>query len=152
MEFAHWKWDSNISSPSVSSLNTYCYGGNVSALVEWSAILDSMGLNMSVWWPVDVYARDNGVSMEALLAKLKRLDSLFVPGGDGGLVFTPKDFFPAVEKMAALVRTYFPHASVWMSAQEYSQQNLTDFMALAADPSASGFLTGRACIGHAARM
>ena len=95
-----------------------------------------------------IYAYDNGKSMEALLQRLKRLDSLFVPGGDGGIVLSPVQFFPAVEKMAKLVRRYFPHASVWMSAQEYSHKNLTEFMALAADPAVSGFLTGLAYGPH----
>lgn len=149
VEFAHWKWGYSSNTGEHShSMNEYCYGGNVTALIEWSSIIDDMGMNMSVWWPVDVYAYDDGKSMEALVAKLKRLDSLFVPGGDGGIVLAPKEFFLAVEKMAALVHKYHPEASIWMSAQEYSKENLTEFMSLAADSLVSGFLTGLAYGPH----
>ena len=50
--------------------------------------------------------------------------------------------------MATLVRKYHPHASVWMSAQEYDKENLTEFMTLAADSSVSSFLTGVAYGPH----
>lgn len=77
-----------------------------------------------------------------MFKSMPRFDSLFVPGGDGGLVLAPAAMLAAVKNLTTLMRGYHPGASVWVSAQDYSSANLTAFMNVVAQPDVRQWLTG----------
>ena len=84
-------------------------------LWEASNWCDQLGIQVSMWFPN--FPGSDEAHWQTVFASLKRLDSLFVPGGDpGGL--KPTDLFDGVEKKAAFMRShYFPDATVWVSSQ-----------------------------------
>lgn len=84
-------------------------------LWEASNWCDQLDLQVSMWFPN--FPGSDEAHWQRVFASLKRLDSLFVPGGDpGGL--KPPDLFNGVEKKAAFLRSnFFPEASVWVSSQ-----------------------------------
>ena len=63
---------------------------------------------------------------EAFFKSCRRLDAVFLPGGDPGDNHT-KELMPYAEKMAALLRKYHPQATVWISLQRFSQADTDDF-------------------------
>lgn len=150
IEFAHWTWGAVSPSlpPSVwPPQNDACSGSSVDNLVAYSAVLQRLGLRMSLWWPMDLYTADAGRRFQQLLERLARLDSLFVPGGDGGLVLAPADMVDVVGNMTALARRHFAHCEAWLSAQEYSAANMTAFFAATAS-AAGHYITGLAYGPH----
>ncbi|MCA9781509.1 MAG: hypothetical protein KC800_32550, partial [Candidatus Eremiobacteraeota bacterium] len=84
-------------------------------LWEASDWCDQLDLQVSMWFPN--FPGSDQAHWEQIFSSLKRLDSLFVPGGDpGGLL--PADLFEGVERKAAFLRNnFFPDASVWVSSQ-----------------------------------
>eukprot|EP00051_Salpingoeca_urceolata_P023811 m.410128 g.410128 ORF g.410128 m.410128 type:complete len:906 (+) comp20157_c3_seq3:1801-4518(+) len=154
IEFAHFGWATGVLKASrvasavgveaeaSAATAATCSGSNTTELLAWVEYLDTIGLNVSLWWPMNLYTVDNGTKMDTLFADMKRLDSLFIPGGDGGLVLPPAEMLGVVAKMAGILRRHHPGATVWVSGQEYSQANLTALMALAGDREHKGFLSG----------
>jgi hypothetical protein len=103
-----------------------------------SAILQKYGLDCDLYYP-DIrpdYTKPEQAEaelkdFEALVRAMPRLDALYVPGGDPG--HTPPDvLFPLLEKQAAIVRRYHPHATVWLSAQGFDRARYETFYALMA--------------------
>lgn len=84
-------------------------------LWEASSWCDQLDLQVSMWFPN--FPGSDEAHWQTVFSSLKRLDSLFVPGGDpGGL--TPSDLFDGVERKAAFLRAnFFPDVSVWVSSQ-----------------------------------
>lgn len=98
---------------------------------------------MSAWYPLNLYLGEQGEEQTtAMLKTLPHFTSLFVPGGDGGVTLKPAAMIAKVANLTKLLRQFHPAASVWVSAQEYSAANLTDFMATIAQPDVRQWLTG----------
>jgi hypothetical protein len=69
------------------------------------------------------------VRFEDLVSKLRKVDSLFVPGGDPGHT-APDLLFPLVQRQAAILHRYHPRARVWISAQGFDRAAFERFYAL----------------------
>lgn len=109
--------------------------GDLNSLATFSKFLDSVAVNVSVWYPLNLYTDPGGVNATtAMLAAMPRFDSVFVPGGDGGEVLPAPQFLDVVSQLAALVRSYHPSATAWVSAQQYDQDNVTELMAAMETP------------------
>ena len=96
-------------------------------LVGISAILAKYGLNCDLYYPElrKDYSDPAAVgaelqAFEALIRRFPRIDSLHVPAGDPGRT-PPKLLFALVEKQAAILRRYHPHAAVWISSQGFDR-------------------------------
>ncbi|MCQ2481603.1 MAG: hypothetical protein MJ121_05755, partial [Clostridia bacterium] len=87
-------------------------------LVEASKMADEYDLNVSLWHPnYDNETHESAAKRRGeLYAKLKRLDYVFIPGGDPGEL--PADVFidRCIEVSKALKRVH-PEAQMWPSAQ-----------------------------------
>jgi len=85
---------------------------------------DRLDINISIWYPAFFKDYNDASMLEqaeehwaTIFGSLKRLNVLFVPGGDPG-GRPAKDFFEAVEKQAAFLRKHhFPQCEVWVSSQ-----------------------------------
>jgi len=88
---------------------------------EWCDLLD---VNVSMWYPAffkNYDDPDTSIKAEAhwneIFSSLKRLDVLFVPGGDPGGRAAP-EFFNVVERQSKFLRSrFFPACEVWVSSQ-----------------------------------
>jgi len=90
--------------------------------LKFAELCAKYDLDHWVWVPVDFLLpnpqkeADFLKEQEDFYKSCRRLDAVFVPGGDpGDNVF--KDLLPYVEKMAAVLRKYHPRATVWISLQ-----------------------------------
>lgn len=87
-------------------------------LVKACEMADDLDLNVSLWHPNYDNETDESAAKlrSALYKRLKRLDYLFIPGGDPGDL--PADIF--VNRVIAISRELkkiHPHAQMWPSAQ-----------------------------------
>ncbi len=87
-----------------------------------------------VWVPVQ-FEVPNLAKEAAFLKKqddfyrnCKRLDAVFVPGGDPGDNHA-KNLLPFLEKMAKTLATHHPKAKVWLSLQGFKKADVDDFYA-----------------------
>jgi len=103
-----------------------------------SDLIDQYGLDCSIWYPaMDKDYSDPATVNKAVaewgatFSKLRRVDALFVPGGDPGHT-SPQDLFHLLERVAVELHKYHPHAQIWVSPQAFSEEWLTQFYALVA--------------------
>jgi hypothetical protein len=101
-----------------------------------SRICAEYDLNVWIWYPaMDADYADPKTVEHALVEwaevfqRLPRIDAVFVPGGDPGHT-RPRVLFALLEKQAANVRRFHPNAQMWVSPQSFSQDWLTEFLAL----------------------
>jgi len=93
--------------------------------VAISRVCQKYGLDYWIWTPADFDLADAPKRVEALdtldalFAKMPRLDAIFVPGGDPGHN-APELVLPYLEDVATRVRKYHPNAKVWLSLQWFS--------------------------------
>ena len=88
---------------------------------EWCDLLD---VNVSMWYPAffknyddPETSRKAEAHWNEIFSSLKRLDVLFVPGGDPG-GRAAKELFNVVERQAKFLRErFFPRCEVWVSSQ-----------------------------------
>jgi hypothetical protein len=101
-----------------------------------STILQRYGLDCSIWYPamdkdysnpatVDRAVKEWGVVFQAL----PKVDAVFVPGGDPGHT-EPKYLFRLLEREAAELGRYHPHAQMWVSPQSFDAEWLEEFYQL----------------------
>ncbi len=85
--------------------------------------IHSYGLNVWLWLPPGGKAFDPNTAQqtlrrcEELFQRCKKIDAVFIPGGDPGDAH-PRVLLPWVEKMAALLRSTHPGAEVWISNED----------------------------------
>ncbi|MFO1000044.1 MAG: hypothetical protein U0936_06895 [Planctomycetaceae bacterium] len=96
-------------------------------MVEMSRRADEYGLDVWVWYPAmdEDYSKPETVEFalrewEEVYRQLPRIDAIFVPGGDPGHT-PPGPLMALLEKQAALLRKYHPHAQMWMSPQGFNK-------------------------------
>jgi hypothetical protein len=97
-------------------------------MVRLSQIIDSYGLDVWVWYPNlgRGFAREEKIAAELaerdeVFRRVKRIDHLFVPGGDPGNV-SPDELFPWLKRVATLLHKYHPRADIWVSPQGFEGQ------------------------------
>jgi len=91
------------------------------------------GLLVCMWVPNDepdiLTPSGRRAAMEKrrrLYESCKRIDQVFVPGGDPGNLH-PRDFMPLVAKHAALLKSIHPEATMWISHQNFRGEALDYF-------------------------
>ena len=92
-------------------------------MMRMSEIIDSYGLDVWIWYPnmgkgytSEKVIREELAEREEIFKKLKRIDVVFVPGGDPGHLH-PDVLFPWLERVATVLAKYHPNASIWVSPQ-----------------------------------
>ncbi|RKN80760.1 hypothetical protein [Ulvibacterium marinum] len=97
----------------------------IEMIAEQSRICDSYGVDVWMWYPnmgMD-YTHSDSLQVEIderhrVFKQVKRLDALFVPGGDPGDL-TPDNLFRWLDKVASVLHKYHPKAKVWVSPQVF---------------------------------
>jgi hypothetical protein len=90
-----------------------------------SAIIDSYGLDVWIWYPNmgkdygdEPTVRAELAEREEIFRRLKRIDHVFVPGGDPGDL-SMEALFPWLGRVAAVLHKYHPRAKIWVSPQGF---------------------------------
>ena len=74
---------------------------------------------------------------------MKQLHHVTMAGGDDGtVVLSPPQHMATGKAFAAALHAHHPQAKFWLSLQEYSAANFTEFMSLLREPSVSTWLAG----------
>ena len=105
-------------------------------LTEMSQICAIYDLDVWLWFPVMDPVDTDPSKTEPLLKewdevfrKMKRLDAVFVPGGDPGQI-PPKALFGFLEKAAEVLHKSHPKAAIWVSPQGFDASKMEEFLAL----------------------
>jgi hypothetical protein len=102
--------------------------------VKFAELCEKYDLDHWAWIPLELIlpspAKEAAflAKQEAFFKSCRRLDAVFLPGGDPGDNHT-KELIPYAERMAALLRKYHPKATVWISLQRFSQADTDEFFA-----------------------
>ncbi|HUX59504.1 MAG TPA: hypothetical protein VMV77_21200 [Bacteroidales bacterium] len=104
--------------------------------IKISKILEKYGLDSWIWCPLMYgdYSKSENFKKsleenEKLFSSLKKIDAVFVPGGDPGNV-PPKLLFDYLEKEAQILHKYHPTAEIWVSPQGFSVERMEEFLNL----------------------
>jgi hypothetical protein len=104
----------------------------IEMLIKQSEIIDSYGMDVWIWYPNMAKDYTNPATIreelqerEDIFKKLKRIDAVFVPGGDPGHLH-PGILFPWLDKVAVILNKYHPKAKIWVSPQ--SSRPTTDWL------------------------
>lgn len=115
-------------------------------MVEMSRLADELGLDVWVWYPAleKDYTTEPQIARAVaewtdVLAKLPRVDAVFVPGGDPGHT-EPGVMFNLLERQTAALTQRHPGATMWMSPQGFTSDWMETFYGLMAKQPA--WLTG----------
>ena len=94
-------------------------------MVRQSEIIDSYGMDVWIWYPnmgndytYRKSIREELQEREDIFGKLKRIDVVFVPGGDPGDLH-PDILFEWLKKVAKILNKYHPKAKIWVSPQAF---------------------------------
>ncbi len=83
-----------------------------------SEVCDELDVDVSVWHPT--YSKETTEEVRAKIydfyGAAKRVDVLFIPGGDPGDMM-PQDFFKRCELIKSTLNEIHPEAKLWISAQ-----------------------------------
>ena len=97
----------------------------IEMLIKQSEIIDSYGMDVWIWYPnmgkdyTDQESiREELHEREEIFRKLKRIDAVFVPGGDPGDLH-PDILFAWLDKVAKVLNKYHPKAKIWVSPQAF---------------------------------
>ena len=97
----------------------------IEMMVKQSGIIDSYGMDVWVWYPnmgrdytYPDSIREELQEREDIFRKLKRIDVVFVPGGDPGDLH-PDVLFAWLDKVAKILNKYHPTAKIWVSPQAF---------------------------------
>ena len=100
--------------------------------LKFAEMCDKYDLDHWIWVPVLVKLPEAAEEtafleqQEAYYRQVKRLDAIFVPGGDPG-DNKAHLLLPFLERMAALVTKYHPDAKIWLSLQHFKSDDV-DFL------------------------
>ena len=102
-------------------------------LAEVSQFLDDFDLLHYLWYPAMADDYSNMATQATELAEwaevfaaCKRLDAIFVPGGDPGHT-PPEVLFPFLERVSTVLHRHHPNAGIWLSPQGFSVDALHQF-------------------------
>jgi hypothetical protein len=101
--------------------------------VALTALLDAYDMDVWMWIPLESGAAQDSQrrasslrEREGLFAACKRIDHVFVPGGDPG--DTPaRILMPYLKDLAAVLRKHHPKAGLWVSPQGFERENRAHF-------------------------
>ena len=102
-----------------------------------SEVCDSMDLDVWIWYPNispgnwypasgndEEFLKPENVKLqlqerEEIFSSIRRIDHLFVPGGDPGAL-SSRDLFTFMEMQAGVLHKYHPNAKIWLSPQAFN--------------------------------
>ena len=94
-------------------------------IVKQAEIIDSYGMDVWIWYPNmgRNYSQPGTIEKELkerdeIFKQLKRIDVVFVPGGDPGDLH-PDILFPWLKRVAEVLNRYHPKAKIWVSPQAF---------------------------------
>jgi hypothetical protein len=97
----------------------------IEMMIKQSEIIDSYGMDVWIWYPNmgNDYTHPDSIreelkEREDIFRKLKRIDVVFVPGGDPGDLH-PDILFAWLSKVADVLNKYHPKAKIWVSPQAF---------------------------------
>jgi hypothetical protein len=97
----------------------------IEMMIKQSEIIDSYGMEVWIWYPNmgRDYTQPDSIREELqerddIFRKLKRIDVIFVPGGDPGDLH-PDVLFAWLGKVADVLNKYHPKAKIWVSPQAF---------------------------------
>jgi len=97
----------------------------IEMMIRQSEIIDSYGMDVWIWYPNmgQDYTTPQSIAAELqereeVFRKLKRIDAVFVPGGDPGDLH-PDILFDWLAKVAQVLHKYHPGAKIWVSPQAF---------------------------------
>jgi hypothetical protein len=94
-------------------------------MIKLSEIIDSYGLDVWIWYPnmfsEEEYKDESCLKREIeereeIFSKLRRIDVVFIPGGDPGSL-EANTLFEWSEKVYQILNKYHPNAKIWLSPQ-----------------------------------
>ena len=100
--------------------------------LKFAELCEKYDLDHWIWVPVLIHLPDEAKEVaflqeqEAYYKQIKRLDAIFVPGGDPG-DNKANVLIPHLERMAALATKYHPKAKIWLSLQHFKRDDV-DFL------------------------
>ena len=98
---------------------------------KFAELCDKYDLDHWIWVPVlinlpnEVKEVEFLRQQEAYYSKVKRLDAIFVPGGDPG-DNKANVLIPHLERMAKLATKYHPRVRIWLSLQYFKPDDIDD--------------------------
>lgn len=99
-------------------------------------ILDKYDIDAWIWFPLmfgDYTKIENEkkslAESKRIFSNLKRIDAVFIPGGDPGNVH-PKVLFSYLQKQTELLHEFHPDAEVWLSPQGFDKSWMDEFFDL----------------------
>jgi hypothetical protein len=106
-------------------------------MMAYQAIIaDHFDMDVWIWFPVMDPVDTSPSKAEPLLKewdvvfrKLKRLDAVFVPGGDPGHI-APKPLFAFLERAKEVLHRSHPKAQMWVSPQGFDAARVEEFLTL----------------------
>ena len=128
--------DANGSIAHTRLVNATLCEASVEGIVNFSRELHQIGMNVSFGQSLAVFTEHKSL-MERAWRLMPRVDSIFWPGGDGGSLV-----WSSVELAATTLRKYHPAAQIWVSAQEYNETQLEQFIHRLEQPATRRFLSG----------
>jgi hypothetical protein len=97
----------------------------IEMMIKQAEIIDSYGMDVWIWYPNmgNDYTHPESIQEELqeredIFRKLKRIDAVFVPGGDPGDLH-PDILFAWLSKVADVLNKYHPKAKIWVSPQAF---------------------------------
>ena len=94
----------------------------IETLVNISTLLHQRNISCSFWWS-NTLMDHHLAELTALFTRMPRVDSIFFPGGDGGILE-----WSTIKQTATALRRKHPNAGIWVSAQEINQTMLDSFV------------------------
>ena len=100
--------------------------------LKFAELCDKYDLDHWIWVPVLIKLPDEAKEIEVLqrqeeyYRQIKRLDAIFVPGGDPG-DNKAQDLLPHLERMASLLTKHHSKAKIWLSLQHFKPDDI-DFL------------------------
>ena len=100
--------------------------------LKFAELADKYDLDHWIWVPVLIKLPDEAKEIEVLkrqedyFSKIKRLDAIFVPGGDPG-DNTAESLLPHLERMASILTKHHSKAKIWLSLQHFKPDDI-DFL------------------------
>jgi hypothetical protein len=101
-----------------------------------SRLADEYGLAVWIWYPAMDRDYSDPKTVESALrewgdvfGRLKRVDAVFVPGGDPGHT-EPKVLLAFLEKETQNLHRYHPRAQMWVSPQSFNRAWLEQFLGI----------------------
>lgn len=105
-------------------------------MIEMNNVLAKYGLDTWIWYPLmhgDYSVQENIERSleenESVFSQLKKVDAVFVPGGDPGH-HIPAVLFAQLQRKAEVLHRYHPQAEIWVSPQGFSAEWFEELLQL----------------------